>query len=185
MTRIILFIAILMSAMVVKAQSPLSYGGMNGTRSALTDPHQMTDTNNLQKKLFITKYAAISTGFVAFKGGGGSFLSVPMGLQVNRQLTNNVIAFGGVSVEPSLFNFNTPLYQRGIGKNNGMMYGNNGGTDGRNFSINPAARIGVMYISNSGAFSISGSIGVSRSAYNGYSPFYAPTTFSTLRNYQQ
>ncbi len=185
MIRIILFIAILMSAMVVKAQSPLSYGATNGTRSALTDPHQTADTNNLHKKLFITKYAGISTGFVAFKGGGGSFLSVPLGLQVNRQLTNNIVAFGGVSIEPSLFNYNTPFYQHGISKNNGMMYGNNSGMDGRNFSINPAARIGLMYISNGGTFSISGSIGVSRSSYNGYSPFYAPTNFSTLRNYQQ
>ena len=55
-----------------------------------------------------------------------------------------------------------------LDKNNGFMRTNN------NFSINPAARIGVMYISNDRTFSISGSVSVSRSSYYGYSPIYAP-----------
>lgn len=178
MIRTILFIAILMSAVAVKAQSPLSLGAMNGAQSAFRDPYQTADTNNLRKKFFITKYAGISTGFVAFKGGSGSFLSAPLALQVNRQLTNNLYAFGGVSVEPYLFHYNNAFYQQGTNKNNGLMYA-------KDFSINPAARVGVMYISNDKTFSVSGSIGVSRSNYNIYSPFYAPASFSTLRNGHQ
>lgn len=157
--------------MAAKAQSPLYYGTQNNTQSAFRNPDQATDTNYLRKKWFVTKYAGISTGFVAFKGGSSSYLSAPLELLVNRQLTNNVFAFGGVSVTPSLLQYNGgAFYQPGIDKNYGFMRTNN------NFSINPAARIGVMYISNDRTFSISGSVSVSRSSYYGYSPIYAPAS---------
>jgi hypothetical protein len=152
MIRTILFAAILMLSITVKGQM---------------HPQQVSDTNNIQKKWFITKYAGISSGFVAFKGGSGSFLSVPLGLQVNRQLTNNLYAFGSVSVTPYIFHYNSILYQPAINKNNSLMQPNN-------ISAYPEAKIGVMYINNERTFSISGSIGVSRSSYNSYSPFYSP-----------
>ena len=154
--------------MAAKAQSPLFYGTQPHTQSALGNPEQAADTSYRPKKWFITKYAGISTGFIAFKGGSSSYLSAPLEWMINRQLTNNVYAFGGVSVTPSLLQYNGAFYQPGIDKNNGFMRTNN------NFSINPAARIGVMYISNDRTFSISGSVSVSRSSYYGYSPIYAP-----------
>jgi hypothetical protein len=147
MIRTILFAAILMLSMAVKAQ--------------------VSDTNHIQKKWFVTKYAGISSGFVAFKGGGGSFLSVPLALQVNRQLTNNLYAFGSVSMAPYIFHYNNVPYQPAIGKNNSLMQTNK-------ISAYSDAKIGVMYINNERTFSISGSIGVSRGSYNSYSPFYAP-----------
>jgi hypothetical protein len=128
-----------------------------------------TDTNYLQKKWFVTKYAGISTGFIAFKGGSSSFLSAPLALQLNRQVTNNIYAFGNVSVTPSLLQYNSAFYQAGLNKHYSSMRANN-------FNMYPAAQIGVMYINNDRTFSISGSIGVSRSTYNGYSPIYAPTS---------
>lgn len=167
MVRAIIFIAILMSAVATKAQSPLFSGVQYNAQPVFGNANQSPDTNYLRKKWFVTKYAGISTGFIAFKGGSGSFLSVPLAWQVNRQLTNNVFAFGGVSVTPSLLQSNSVFYQPGFNKNNGLMRTNN-------FGINPAARIGVMYINNEGTFSISGSIGVSSTSYNGYSPIYAP-----------
>src|SRR6266496_5699437 len=127
MIRTILFAAILISAVAVKAQSPLSFGTMNGIQPAFRHFNQMTDTNTLRKKWFVTKYAGISSGFVAFNGGSGTFLSAPVGLQVNRQLTNNVYAFAGVSVAPSFFHFNSAFYQPGINKNNSFMNANNFG----------------------------------------------------------
>lgn len=151
MMRAIILTAILMSAMAAKAQFP----------------NRAADTNYLPKKWFITKYAGISTGFVGFNGGSSSFLSAPLALQINRQLANNIYAFGGVSVAPSLLQFNSAFYHPGVDKNYGLMRANN-------FSINPAARLGVMYINNERTFSISGSINVSRSSYNGYLPVYAP-----------
>lgn len=167
MIRVILFAAILITADAVKAQSPLSFGAMNGTSPAFRHFNQIADTNNLRKKWFITKDVGISTGFVAFNGGNGIFLSAPAGLQINRRLTNNLYAFAGVSVAPSFFHFNSALYQPGINKNNNFMNATNPG-------IYSAAQMGLMYINSERTFSISGSIGVSRSSYNRYLPVYTP-----------
>lgn len=106
------------------------------------------------------------------------FLSAPAGLQINRQLTNNLYAFAGVSVAPTFFHFNSALYQPyqpGVNKNNNFMNANN-------LSINPTARMGLMYINSERTFSISGSIGVSRSSYNGYLPIYSPANAPVLGN---
>jgi hypothetical protein len=181
MIRTILFAAILISAVAVKAQTPLSFGAMNGMQPAFSHFNQVADSNNLHKKWFVTKYAGISTGFVAFKGGSGTFLSAPVGLQINRPLTNNVIAFAGVSVAPTFFHFNGgSFYQPGVNKNNYFMNAN-----ANNFDINPAVYMGLMYTNDERTFSISGSFGVSRSSYNGYSPFYTPANSPSIRNYKQ
>lgn len=169
MKRAIIFIAILMSGVSVKAQFAAPYSALPGYRST----NQPADSGYLRKKWSFSHYSAVSAGFVAFKGGGASFLSVPLGLQVSRQLHNNVYAFGGVSLTPSILQRTGPVfYQQGFDKNYNFMQPN------RSFSINPAAQIGVMYISNDKTFSISGSINVSRSTYNGYSPLYTPNTFA-------
>ena len=177
MIRTILFAAILMSGMAVKAQIGSSFGAMNGPQSALKDPQQVNDTNSIHKKWFVTKYAGVSTGFVAFKGGSSSFLSVPLTLQINRQLTNNLFAFGAVSAAPYIFRYNGMPYQPAINKQNSFMQTNN-------FAAYSDAKIGVMYISNDRTFSISGSIGVSRSSYNSYSPFYVPV-YAPVRGNKQ
>jgi len=152
MKRAILFAAFIMSALATKAQA---------------HPDQGADTNHLQKKWFVTKYAGISTGFVAFKGGSANYLSAPLELMINRQLSNNLVAFGGVSATPYLLQYNDAFYQPAAGKNYSSMRVNNSG-------IYPAAKVGLMYISNDRSFSISGSVSVSRSSYYGYSPIYAP-----------
>lgn len=177
MIRTIFLAAILMSGLAVKAQTDPSFGAMNGTPSAFGHPQQPGDTNSIHKKWFVTKYAGISTGFVAFKGGSSTFLSVPLTLQLNRQLTNNLFAFGAVSAAPSIFRVNSGFYQPSMNKSNGRMQTNN-------FAAYSDAKIGVMYISNDRTFSISGSIGVSRSTYNGYSPFYNPMYSPMMRNTQ-
>lgn len=167
MIRTILFAAILLSAVAVKAQVPLSFGYMNPMQPAFTHFNQLGGINTLHKKWYFSKYAGISTGFMAFNGGMGTFLSAPMGLQINRQLNNNMSAFAGVSVAPSFYNFNGAFSQPILNKNNGFMNANH-------FGGYSTAYMGLMYINNDRTFSISGSIGVSR--YSGYSPFYAPAT---------
>jgi len=167
MLRTIFFAAILVSGMTVKAQIAPPFGAMNGMESAFKRPLQISDTNNIPKKWFVTKYAGVSSGFVAFEGGSSSFLSVPLVLQINRQLTNNLYAFGGVSMTPYVFRYNSVPYQPAINKHNSLMQTNN-------FTAYSDAKIGVMYINNERTFSISGSIGVSRGGYTGYSPLYVP-----------
>lgn len=173
MRRRFLFAAILLSAVAVKAQMPLSFG-----QPGFRHFNQVTDSNNLQKKWFLTKFAGISMGFVVFKGGSGAFLSAPVGVQLNRRLTDNVYAFANVSVAPTYFNFNSSFYQPGIGKNNGFMSPDK-------FQVNPAAQIGLMYINPERTFSISGSIGVSRNNYYGASPIYNPADPSLIGNNKQ
>ncbi len=166
MLRIILLAAVLMSGLAVKAQTDSSFGAVNRWESAFNRSHPVNDTNHLRSKWSVSKYAGVSAGFVAFNGGGGSFLSVPLSLQLNRQLTNNLFAFGAVSASPVVFRANMP-YQPMTNKGNNWMQQNN-------FSAWSDARVGVMYISNDRTFSISGSVGVGRGTSNGYSPFYAP-----------
>jgi hypothetical protein len=175
---ILLFAAILLSAVVVKAQSPLYFGSMNRTQPAFRHFSQMTDSSSPRKKWFVSKYGGISTGFVAFNGGSGTFLSAPVGLTLYRQLNNNLYAFADVSVAPSFFHFNGTFYQPGINKSNSFMNANN-------FGVYSAAQMGLMYINNDRTFSISGSIGVSRGSYNNYLPFYAPANSPGFRNYKQ
>lgn len=171
MKRTILFVAILISAVVVKAQSPLNFGAVN--QPYFQHFRQLGDSNSLHKKWFFSKYAGISTGFMAFKGGGGSFLSAPVGLQVYRRLNDNVYAFAGVSVAPSIFNFNGAFYQPTINKNNSFM-------NASNLGVYSSAQMGLMYINPERTFSISGSIGVG--SYYGRSPFYAPGNSPMVRN---
>ncbi|WP_148230554.1 hypothetical protein [Chitinophaga pinensis] len=174
MIRTILFTAILLSAMGVKAQVPATVGAQDSTQSFFRRPSHNTDSS-FQKKWYVTKYAGLSTGFIGFKGGGGSYLSAPLALQLNKPLTNNITAFANVSAAPYLFNFNTVTRQTGLSKTNNFM-------QVRKLGANAAASVGVMYTNDQKTFSISGSIGVSRGSYNGYSPFYAPATFPVMGN---
>ncbi|MGF6847125.1 hypothetical protein QFZ51_002360 [Chitinophaga sp. W3I9] len=177
MLRTLLFAVIFMSGMTVNAQIDSSFGAINGMEPAFRHRQQVGDTANIHKKWFVTKYAGLSTGFIGFKGGSSSFLSVPLALQVNRQLTNNLYAFGGVSVTPYVFRYNSVPYQPAVNKNQSWIQTNN-------FAAWSDAKIGVMYISNDKTFSISGSVGVSRGSYNGNSPFYSPI-YSPVRGHSQ
>ena len=172
MKRIILFAAILLAVVVVKAQAPLTFGAMN--QPYFRHYSQLADSNTHQKKWFFTKYASISAGYTFFRGGGGPFLSAPLGLQINRQLTNNLYGFAGVNVAPAIFNFNSPYYQS-FNKTNSFMNANR-------FGAYSSAYMGVMYVNDERTFSISGSIGVSH--YYGQSPFYSPNT-PLVKNYKQ
>lgn len=174
MKRIILFAAILLCAVLVNAQAPLTFGAMN--QPYFRHFGQVADTNTHQKKWFLSKYAGISAGYMFFNGGGGPFLSAHLGVQINRQLTNNVYAFAGVNVAPAIFNFNTPYYQSSFNKNNSFMNTNR-------YGVSSSAYMGLMYTNDERTFSISGSIGVSN--YYGQSPYYRPAAPATIRNYHQ
>ena len=174
MKRIIFFAAILVSAVVVKAQSPLTFGAMNPMHPAFQHFRQVGDTNTHNKKWIFSKYASISTGFIGFNGGSGYFLSAPIGVQVTRPLSNNLYAYAGLSVAPTYFNFNSPFFQPGINKNNNFMNQNQ-------FGVYSAAHMGLMYISDDKSFSISGGISVGRNLYDNRIPYYTPTNSAVNR----
>lgn len=151
--------------MAAKAQLPVFPADQHNTASLLRQAEK--DSSHPQQKWFITKYTGLSAGFVGFKGGSGSYLSAPLEVQLNRQLTHNLFAFGSLSATPTVMRFSGPAFVPAMNKNFGNMQVNSSG-------IFPAARAGVMYISNDRTFSVSGSVSVSRGTYYGYTPIYNP-----------
>lgn len=130
------------------------------------------DSSSLSKKWSLVKYASLSTSLTFYNGGSATILSVPIGLQLNRRLNNNLYAFAGISAAPAYINFNRP-FNAGSQKINA----NNYFTNGNNFDIYSWAELGLMYVNDQKTFSISGSIGVERNNY--------PTFYPTGRSHQQ
>lgn len=160
--RITAIIAILFFSLSLKAQTtfwPNSFIGYNNSYSFAANRAVAAD--NPTKKWFVSRYSAVSAGYSFFRGGSFSYISAPIGLQLNRRLNNNLYAFAGVSVNPTYINFNQPVPFSGANKG---MYGNS--MFGPNqFGIYPRAELGLMYVNDEKTFSISGSISVQRGGY--------------------
>ncbi len=147
-------------AISVKAQTALPASFM-GYHSPYSPMHYSDNAGNTNKKWFVSRYSAVSAGYSFFKGGSFSYISAPIGLQLNRKLNNNLYAFAGVSVNPTYINFNQPILFNGANKgfyNNGMFGPNQ-------FGVYPKAELGLMYVNDEKTFSISGSISVQRGGY--------------------
>ena len=123
---------------------------------------------NLQhKKWFLTSYTNIGIGLSFFNGRTATVVSAPVGLQLNHELNNNLYAFAGLSLAPTYVNFNHSFLSPGI-KTNPV-----NGFKSDYFGLYSAVNVGLMYVNDARTFSISGSVGVSRSGYPLYP--YAPT----------
>jgi len=138
----------LMSSLLVGAQTP---GQSFGDSSHYTQPQK--------KKWFLTSSSSIGIGFNFFNGGTATVVSAPVGVQLNRQLNNNLFAFTGVSVAPAYVNFNRSFLSRGI-----KGYAGNG-LKSDYLGLYSSLNMGLMYINDARTFSISGSVGVQRSSY--------------------
>jgi len=152
----------LFSFLSPKAQFHLPVSSLNFSQSLFFPPYQtIGDSNQVNQKWYFTKYAAISTGAVFFNGGGGTFLSAPVGLQLNHPINNNLIAFAGIAAAPTFLNYNSlytdPVFNKSYP--GGYM------TNPYGFGLNSRVDIGLMYINDARTFSISGSIGVERGTY--------------------
>ncbi|TKK66939.1 hypothetical protein FC093_15675 [Ilyomonas limi] len=166
--RIVLVLIIMMVAAVVKAQAVLPGSFIDYTyRGTFAHNIPLQDSSS-KKKWSFSKYTGLSASYSFFKGGSASVIAAPLGLQINRQLTNNVYAFAGVSVAPAYINFNNAFLPSGFNKttaNNTLLRSNN-------FGLYSRAEVGLMYVNPEKTFSVSGSIGIERSS----SPvFYYPT----------
>ena len=157
-----LFLSILLIfSIVVKAQTVLQ-----DTYIGRLQPHLLTDNNSLKdstgnKKWFVNKYIGLSSGFSFFNGGHATVLSVPIGIQLNRRLTNNWYAFAGVVAAPAYINFNHSFVTGNANKwtqQNTFLQSNR-------LDLYSRAELGLMYINDQKTFSISGSIGFERSSY--------------------
>ncbi len=121
------------------------------------------------KKWSLSRYSGISTSFSIFNGGSATVFSAPVGLQLNRKITNNLYAFAGVNLAPSYVNFNQAfLNSTGVNKlanGNSFMYSPNG------FALYRRAELGLMYTNDERTFQISGSIGIERKQYPAFGGF--------------
>jgi len=142
-------------------------------RQAFVNKSHLNDSA-VNKKWFLSKYGGISTSFSFFRGGNATMVSVPVGLQLNRRLNNNLYAFGSVSVAPAYVNLNHSFLATDINKS----WQNNTFLKSSNFGMYSRAEMGLMYINDEKTFSISGSIGIERSNY----PVYTVYPYNQINN---
>jgi hypothetical protein len=148
-----------------KAQAPMPVGSAN---FMLWQPfpafNRLDDSTHLNQKWYFTKYASVNAGFGFYNGGSSTYISVPVGVQLNHPLNNNLIAFAGISAAPVFFSFNNAFMNPAFNKSYPGPYMVNP----YSFGMNSRVEMGLMYINDAKTFSISGSIGIER----GYYPVY-------------
>lgn len=165
--RIILLILILITSGTLKAQTPpLNYTPM-GT-PAYYQP--FNDSSLFQKKWSLHKYVGVSASYAFMNGASASIYSIPVGLQLNRQLNNNLVAYAGISAAPAYYNFNRSFIQSDINKTTTS----SPWSSTNRYGLYSKFEAGLMYINDDRTFSISGSIGIQKSSYPAYPYYYQP-----------
>lgn len=168
--RILLLFALLFSFGSAKSQTIGTVGvpGYSQIGPFLNSiPMQDSGSN---KKWFMSKYAGISTGISFYNGGRASFLAAPMGLQLNRRLSNNVYAYANIAVTPAIIRSSSNRLYSGMNKpfESNSFHSNS-------FQVNPSASVGLMYVNDAKTFSISGGFTIERNNYQ-FVPYY-PAVF--------
>lgn len=160
--RFLLLCCISFFAVAAGAQTSLPLSATDYMRRSFFENNSVSAADHLSgKKWFVSRYSGLSTGLSFFNGGSANFVTVPLGLQLNRRLNNNLYAFAGVSAAPSYIHFNRTFRSFAGNKvNTGNITFKSGA-----FDVYSRAELGLMYINDDKTFSISGSIGVQRSSY--------------------
>ena len=172
--RILLLIVASTFFLSSKAQMVMPMAGIGYSRwLPLPGYHMSGDSNQLNQKWYVSRYAGISAGFGFFNGGGATYISAPVGLQLNHPLNNNLIAFAGISAAPTFFNFSHSFTDPALN----TYYPGSYLPNTYSFGMSSRVEMGLMYTNDAKTFSISGSIGVERSSY----PFY-PTNRMNTKN---
>ena len=172
MRSVILATMLMIFTAQVKAQYNSQRNYLNNYPEIVTVDSNHFNNNNGGKKWFVSKHMGISTSIGFFNGGNATIFAAPVGLQLNRKLTNNWYAFAGISATPVYFGYN----QSFLSANNKLMQSNNLYSP-NNFNLFPKAELGLMYINDQKTFSISGSISVEKSNY-----YFAPVNqFGIIR----
>lgn len=127
-----------------------AYTGMSSFAGALP----RTDSSG-RKPWSFSRFSAVSTTFSMFNGGSATTVAVPVGLQVNRRLTDNLYAFANIAAAPAYTSFNRAFIAADPTKTNPYgRYRANG------MALYTSATLGLMYVSDDRSFSISGGISV-------------------------
>ena len=155
----ILFIVTLFSFTQVKSQSIFPFSGPAYPGINFLNNSQTHDSLS-KSKWFLSSYSGLSTSVSFFNGGTATIFALPMGIQLNRRLNNNLYAFANVAVAPAFVSLNPSFITTGNNKNfmaNPFM--SNG------FNVYPSVSLGLMYVNDARTFSISGSISAERGSY--------------------
>ena len=172
--RILLGILAFISYLSPKAQTHLPGSNMNFIQwTPFPSYDQIRNSNHVNQKWYFSTYTGVSAGVGFFNGGSSTFISAPIGLQLNRQLNNNLVAFAGVSAGPSFSSFNRSFTDPAFNKS----YPGSNFQNAYGFGINSGIYMGLMYVNDAKTFSISGSIGVEQSNY----PVHPPTRTNTKK----
>jgi len=160
--RIILLISLALSFTTAKSQMIAPYGF--STNNFI---NKIPTSDSIAKhKWFLSANRSLYTGISFFNGGNATFVALPMSVQLNRRLNNNLYAFANVAATPSYINLNPSYLNNGFGKSfQSSTFNPN------SLRLNPSASLGLMYINDARTFSISGSISAERSRYP-LIPFY-------------
>jgi hypothetical protein len=152
-----LFITVFLS-LIITTVNAQSFGTLE-QRARLEDV-KLNDSS-ITQKWFITKYSGLSASFIGFRGGSASVIAAPMGIQLNRALSNNVYAFAGVEIAPAYITMN-PFGQPNVaGKfSNSLLNANSS-----QFQLNPAAFIGLGYTNDARTFQIQGRVSLQQGNY--------------------
>ena len=181
MRKMLFTIIVLIAATSLKAQTAVPLSFMDYTQCAAFANHNYGKDSIANKKWFLNSYSGISTSFIFYKGGNASFISAPIGLQLNRRLNNNLYAFASVSAAPAYINFNNAFLNTNINKANLS----NSFIRSNHFSMYSRADIGLMYVNDAKTFSISGGICIEQSNY----PVFPYNQVNTIKqnpvNYQK
>ena len=148
--RVVLIFFILASSLFVQAQS--------SKRVSEDSSYFIHHTQN--RKWSLSPHSGVGVGFNFINGSAATLVTAWAGLQLNRQLTNNLFAFANVSAGPAYTNFNRLFLSPGISK---AYPGSDLRSDRLGFTS--SASLGLMYVNDARTFSISGSIGVNKSSY--------------------
>lgn len=128
----------------------------------------LADSSGKVKKWSLQKYSSLSLGMMMWKGGSASYVSAPIGLQLNRRITNNLFAFAGISIAPSIVNFRQSFTSPDF-KNTGLR----GMNQSYGLGMYSRAELGLGYTNDARTFEIRGSIGIQRNDFpfqSGYRP---------------
>lgn len=164
--RVVLVACILFISAGLKAQTFLPLTFADYTQRSAINSIRANDTA-AKKKWFTSSYVGLNTSFSFFKGGNATVVSAPVGLQINRQLNNNLFAFAGVAVAPAYINFNQRFLTQPADKN----FQQSSFMKNNSLGIYSRAEVGLMYVNDARTFSISGSIGVERGSYPMMMPY--------------
>lgn len=125
----------------------------------------VTDSIAPVKKWFVSKYVGMETSIGFINGNNFAAFSTPVGLQLNRRLSQHWYAFAGLSIVPTWLHSGSRQLVRNDSKNSSVF----STALTSPFQMNPAAQVGLMYVNEKKTFAISGSFSVRQ--YNPLMPF--------------